>query len=64
MNNVINKEVKQDDQKIRIIDDITGKVYYPSSKDAFKEYETLSRTLKHSMSLLFPAEIMNTEKTK
>ncbi len=54
--NLINKM----DDRVKIIDDVTGEVFYPeNSGEAFKFFEKLSSKRRHAMTLFMPAEVVN-----
>ena len=54
--NLINKM----DDRVKIIDDITGEEFYPeNSGEVFRLFERLSNKTRHPMTLFMPAEVVN-----
>lgn len=54
--NLINKM----DDRVKIIDDVTGEVFYPeNSGEVFRLFERLSSKTRHPMTLFMPAEVVN-----
>lgn len=65
INNVKVKQIKELEERTRVIDEITGETFYPNSDaEAFNFFEKLSKQTNHAMSLFMPAKIISIEKKR
>ena len=59
-NNKKTNLINEMNDRVKIIDDITGEEFYPeNSGEVFRLFEKLSNKTRHPMTLFMPAEVVN-----